>query len=97
MLNFTVKAGEYFTIGDDIKVVITGGTRNNFKVMVDAPRSYNIVREQVLERNATKEERANMKKYYPAPEKSAEDMKRLMAKQKSEKMKTFNYAEKKHA
>ena len=85
MLNLTIKAGEYFTIGEDIKVVIVGGTRNHYRVMVEAPRSYNIVRENVLERNAaTKEEKEKLKKYYPEPEISAEDMQRIMAKQKKE-------------
>lgn len=83
MLNLTIKAGEYFTIGDDIKVVIVGGTRNHYRVMVDAPRSYDIVRGQVLERNAvTREEKEKLPKYYPEPELSKEDMKRIMAKRR---------------
>ena len=28
MLNFTLKPGDYFMIGDDIKVVMAGGTAN---------------------------------------------------------------------
>lgn len=84
MLNLTIKAGEYFAIGDDIKVVVVGGTRNHYKIMVDAPREYNIVRGQVLEKNATEKEKAAMKKYYPEPEMSAEDMRRIIAKQKRE-------------
>lgn len=83
MLNLTIKAGEYFTIGDDIKVVIVGGTRNHYRVMVDAPRSYDIVRGQVLERNAaTREEKEKLPKYYPEPELSKEDVKRIMAKRR---------------
>lgn len=82
MLNLTIKAGEYFTIGDDIKVVIVGGTRNHYRVMVDAPRAYNIVRGQVLEKNATEEEKAGMRRFYPEPEIPAEEMQRLIASQK---------------
>ena len=68
MLNFTIKPGEYFTIGEDIKVVFLGGTANNYKVMVDAPRSYNIVRGSVLEKNAAlQEEKEKLKKFYPEP------------------------------
>lgn len=86
MLNLTIKAGEYFTIGDDIKVVVVGGTRNHYKVMVDAPRNYNIVRGQVLEKNAvTKEEKEKLQKFYPEPKMSAEDMRRIIAKQKRDK------------
>lgn len=49
MLNFTLKPGDYFMIGDDIKVVMAGGTANNCRIMVEAPREYNIVRSRVLE------------------------------------------------
>ena len=85
MLNFTIKPGEYFTIGEDIKVVFLGGTANNYKVMVDAPRSYNIVRGSVLEKNAAlQEEKEKLKKFYPEPGIPAEKMKRLIAKQQRE-------------
>lgn len=86
MLNLTIKAGEYFTIGEDIKVVIVGGTRNHYRVMVDAPREYNIIRETLLEKQAsTPEEKAKLKKYYPEPDMSPEEIQRLIAKQKREK------------
>ena len=86
MLNLTIKPGEYFTIGEDIKVVFLGGTANNYKVMIDAPRSYNIVRGKVLEKNAvSEEEKAKLKKYYPEPSIPAEDMKRIISKQKRER------------
>lgn len=92
MLNLTIKAGEYFTIGDDIKVVVVGGTKNHYRVMVDAPRDYNIVRGEVLEKNAvTAEEKKKLKKFYPEPEMSAEDLRRIIAKQQREQ------AEKKRA
>jgi len=87
MLNFTIKPGEYFMIGEDIKVVFLGRTANNYKVMVDAPRSYNIVRGKVLEKNAKSEEdKAKLKTYYPEPAIAAEEMKRIIAKQKREKL-----------
>lgn len=83
MLNLTIKAGEYFTIGDDIRVVIAGGTKNHYRVLIDAPRSYDIVRGQLLERKAaTEEEKARLPKFYPEPELSAEDIRRIMAKQR---------------
>ncbi|MDE7298513.1 MAG: carbon storage regulator [Lachnospiraceae bacterium] len=83
MLNFTVRAGEYFNIGDDIRVVILGGCANNCRVMVDAPREYNIVRGKVLERNAvTKAEKEKLGRYYPEPKLSPEEVRRLIAKQR---------------
>lgn len=63
MLKLTVRPGECLSIGDDIKVVITGGTQNNYHIMVDAPKSLNIVRGSVLEKNATEKERQKLKKY----------------------------------
>lgn len=86
MLNFTLKPGEYFTIGDDIKVVITGGTKNNYRIMVDAPRKYNIVRNRVLEKNAaTQEGKDELPKYYPEPELPPQDIKRFREEQQKEK------------
>lgn len=86
MLNFTIKPGECFTIGDEIKVVILGGTANNIKVMVEAPRSYNIVRGRVLERKAIQNEKLpNLKTYYAEPSISAEKMKKMIAVQKKAK------------
>lgn len=65
MLNLTVRPGEYLQIGEDIKLIFVGGTNNNLKVMVDAPRKYNIVRSTVLEKNArNEEERQAIPKYY---------------------------------
>ena len=85
MLHFTIKAGEYFNIGDDIRVVILGGCANNCRVMVDAPREYNIVRGKVLERNAvTPEEQENLGHYYPHPKLPPEAVRRMIAKQHRE-------------
>ncbi len=98
MLNFTIKPGEYFTIGEDIKVVFLGGTANNYKVMVDAPRSYNIVRGKVLEKNAAlQEEKEKIQKFYPEPGMSAEQIKRLIAKQKRQNEKDRKQREKNQA
>ena len=49
MLKLTVKAGEYLLVGDNIKVVFTGGSANNMHVLIDAPKSMNIVRSTALE------------------------------------------------
>ena len=60
MLKLTVKAGEYLMIGDQIKVVFTGGSSNNLHVLVDAPRSFNIARSNSLEKKGV----AGLKKHY---------------------------------
>lgn len=87
MLNLTIKAGEYFTIGEDIKVVVLGGSKNHYRVMIDAPRSYNIVRGEVLEKYAASEgEKQKLHKYYPEPDLTKEEVQRFIAKQKRERI-----------
>ena len=44
MLKLTVKPGDYISIGDDIKVVFAGGSKNNVHLMVDAPKEMLILR-----------------------------------------------------
>lgn len=43
MLKLTLKPGEYIDIGDNIKVIFSGGSANNIHLLVDAPREVNIV------------------------------------------------------
>ena len=98
MLNLTVKPGEYFVIGEDIRVIFAGGTANNARVMIDAPRSYNIVRGKVLEQEDSnladikglhrteKTEQPNRqkrKKYYVEPEIPKERMEGFIRQQKA--------------
>ncbi|MSS64647.1 carbon storage regulator [Velocimicrobium porci] len=88
MLKFTIKPGEYFMIGEEIKVVFLGGMANNCKVMVEAPRSYNIVRASVLEKNAVHiGEKQKIEHYYPEVKNLKEQRKRTMKKQKEEQKK----------
>ena len=50
MLKLTIEAGEYVMIGNDIKVVFTGGTSHHARVLIDAPKTYKIVRSRALEK-----------------------------------------------
>lgn len=47
MLKLTLKPGEYIDIGDNIKVIFSGGSANNIHLLVDASREVNIVRSSV--------------------------------------------------
>ena len=49
MLRLTMSTEEYLMIGDNVKIVFLGGTRNHLRIMVDAPKEVNIVRSTVLE------------------------------------------------
>lgn len=68
MLRLTVSPEEYLLINENIKIVFLGGSKNNLRIMVDAPREVSIVRSAALEnRIPTPEEKAKLPKYY-APE-----------------------------
>ena len=65
MLRLTVSTEEYLMIGDNVKIVFLGGTKNHLRIMVDAPKDVNIVRSTVLENRVTDpEEKAKLPKYY---------------------------------
>ena len=44
MLKLTLRPGDFIDIGEDIKVVFSGGSANNIHLLIDAPREVNIAR-----------------------------------------------------
>lgn len=44
MLKLSLKPGEYITLGDNIKIVFSGGSANNIHLLVDATREINVAR-----------------------------------------------------
>lgn len=85
MLKLTVKPGECLNIGNDVRVVITGGTQNNYHIMIDAPKEMNIVRGRVLEKKVDKYGQRKAKKYYVDEPLTKEDIDRLKAAQERAK------------
>ena len=79
MLKLTVKAGEYLLVGDNIKVVFTGGSANNMHVLVDAPRSMNIVRSTALEKYGMAPDPGNEVKHHKDRELSPEAKEKIKA------------------
>lgn len=67
MLKMTMSPQEYIQIGDDIKIIFTGGSKNNMHILIEAPRKYNVVRSKVLEQNIREGE---MRQYYLDQDKS---------------------------
>lgn len=53
MLKLTLKPGEYIDIGEEIRIIFSGGSSNNVHLLVDAPRSLSIVRSSANRENAT--------------------------------------------
>lgn len=44
MLKLTLHPGEFLQIGDEIRVIFSGGSANNIHLLVDAPRQINVAR-----------------------------------------------------
>ena len=44
MLKLSLKPGEYITLGDNIKIVFSGGSANNIRLLMDATREINVAR-----------------------------------------------------
>ena len=79
MLKLTVKPGEYVLVGNDIKVVFAGGSANNLRILVDAPRSMNIARSSALEKKMAETEPGNFVKHYKERELSKEAQQKIRA------------------
>lgn len=69
MLRMTVNTEEYIQIGDDIRIVFLGGSRNHTRVMLDVPKEINVVRSRALENHAkTPEDREKISHYHAVAE-----------------------------
>ena len=63
MLKLSVKPGEYLLIGEEIKLVFAGGSANNLRILVDAPRSMSVARSSSLEKHGLLPEQGNRVEY----------------------------------
>lgn len=80
MLKLTIKPGEFINIGNDIRVVYSGGTDGNIHLLIDAPRELNIVRSKVLSRKKDSSENNNphsAPSYYAEPKLSQETVSKI--------------------
>lgn len=69
MLRLTMSAEEYLQIGDEVKIVFLGGSKNHLRIMVDAPKECSVVRSKVIENSAkSEEEKARLPHYYAVPD-----------------------------
>lgn len=53
MLKLTLRPGEFIDIGENIRVIFSGGSANNIHLLVNAPRELNIARSSAGEKNAS--------------------------------------------
>lgn len=49
MLKLGMKPGEYITVGDDVKIIFSGGTGRHIHLLVDAPKDMRILRSSYRE------------------------------------------------
>lgn len=69
MLRLTVSAEDYLMIGENVKIVFLGGSKNHLRIMVDAPKECNVVRSKVIENNTTDPEaKEKLPHYYALPD-----------------------------
>ena len=47
MLKLTLRPGEFIDIGENVRVIFSGGSANNIHLLVDAPREINIARRRL--------------------------------------------------
>ncbi len=79
MLKLTVKAGEYLLVGENIKLVFTGGSANSLHVLVDVPKSMNVVRSSALEKYGMAAGPGNEVKHHKERELSPEAKEKIKA------------------
>ena len=69
MLRLTMSTEEYLQIGQDVKVIFLGGSKNHLRIMIDAPKELNVVRSKVIENHAqSEEEKASLPHYHAVPD-----------------------------
>lgn len=69
MLRLTVGAEDYLMIGDDIKIIFLGGSKNHLRIMLDVPKEVNVVRSKVIENNTCDpKEKAALPHYHQVPD-----------------------------
>lgn len=76
MLKISLKPGQYVNIGEDIRVVFAGGSGNNIRLLIDAPREVPIAR-NTAERNPERKKDSYYKEN-PISEEAQKEIKRIL-------------------
>ncbi len=84
MLKLTLHPGDFIDIGEDIRVVFSGGSANNIHLLVDAPREMNIARSSANGRSDTTSYQPE-RKISPEAQKEIVDIIRREKKQMNQK------------
>lgn len=50
MLKLSLKPGEYIDIGENVRVIFSGGSANNIHLLVDAPKEIDVTRSSAVKK-----------------------------------------------
>ena len=84
MLKLTLQPGEFIRIGENVKVIFSGGSANNIHLLIDAPREINIDRS-----NTKANKKNNPSTYYKEKRISHEAQRQIASIIKREKEKNL--------
>ena len=71
MLKLTLRPGDFIDIGENIRVVFSGGSANNIHLLIDAPKEVNIARN-------TAQQRRDKSPYFAEPKLSPRAQKEIV-------------------
>ena len=71
MLKLTLRPGDFIDVGENIRVVFSGGSANNIHLLIDAPKDVNIVRN-------TAQQRREKSPYFAEPKLSQKAQKEIV-------------------
>ena len=69
MLKLTLRPGEFIDIGENVRVIFSGGSANNIHLLVDAPKEVNIARSSAGKKKEQPERCLPIRKHRGAREK----------------------------
>lgn len=67
MLKLTLKPGEYIDIGENVRVIFSGGSANNIHLLIDAPKEVAIARSNAGEGGKKKAVITLKIRFHPKP------------------------------
>lgn len=51
MLKLSLKPGEFIDIGENIRIIFSGGSSNNIHLLIDAPKELNVKRNKAIRKD----------------------------------------------
>ena len=83
MLKLTLKPGEYIDIGENVRVIFSGGSANNIHLLVDAPREVPIARSNANPIDASKKKVSSYYKEKAISKEAQREIAQIIKREKS--------------